>query len=86
MGAPPDADQIVALLDGLAQTFDHAATIVTGVADDQLASSTPCREWDVQTILDHMTGVAVNMGCGASGEELLAMVLRVRAGRGPAPR
>ena len=85
-GARPATDQSVALLDSLAQTFDHAASIVAGIAEDQLGSPTPCREWDVQTILDHMTAVVVNRGRGASGEELLAMVLRVRAGRGPAPR
>jgi uncharacterized protein (TIGR03086 family) len=73
MGAQSDADRGTELLDLLARTFDHAGLIVAGIADDQLASPTPCREWDVQTLLGHMTGVVVNMGRGASDDELLAV-------------
>jgi uncharacterized protein (TIGR03086 family) len=60
------------LLDALSQTFDHAGKIVGGVHTDQLAAPTPCREWDVQTLVAHTMGVIVNMGRGARGEELLA--------------
>ncbi len=58
-------------LDALAQTFDHATKVVAGIADDQLGLATPCREWDVRHLLSHAMGVVVNMGNGASCEELL---------------
>ncbi|MEX2268785.1 MAG: TIGR03086 family metal-binding protein [Acidimicrobiia bacterium] len=60
------------LLDALAQTFDHATTIVAGVKPEQLDAPTPCRDWDVRALLGHTFGVVVNMGRGANGEELLA--------------
>lgn len=59
------------MLDALSQSFDHAAEVVGGVRDDQLGNPTPCREWDVQTLLAHFTGVIANMGRGARGDELL---------------
>ena len=62
------------LLDALAQTFDHATTIVAGVNAEQLDAPTPCRDWDVRALLAHTFGVVVNMGRGANGEELLADV------------
>lgn len=73
VGTEPVAEPDAALLDSLAWTFDHAASIVAGVTDDQLTDPTPCRGWDVATLLGHMTGVVVNMGRGASGEELPAV-------------
>jgi uncharacterized protein (TIGR03086 family) len=59
------------LLDALSQTFDHAANIVSGVQTDQLGETTPCRDWDVRTLVAHTMGVIVNMGRGARGEQLL---------------
>lgn len=60
------------LLDGLARTFDHAAEVIAGVQPDQLGAPTPCREWDVRTLVGHTLGVVTNMGRGARGEQLLA--------------
>jgi uncharacterized protein (TIGR03086 family) len=60
------------LLDALSESFDHTAKIVAGVQTDQLGAPTPCREWDVRTLVGHTLGVIVNMGRGARGEELLA--------------
>src|SRR5204863_3490168 len=45
--------------------------VVAGVRADQLDAPTPCREWDLRTLLAHTMGVVVNMGRGASGAELL---------------
>jgi uncharacterized protein (TIGR03086 family) len=59
------------LLDALSQSFDHTAKIVAGVQTEQLGAPTPCREWDVQTLVGHAMGVIVNMGRGARGDELL---------------
>jgi uncharacterized protein (TIGR03086 family) len=60
------------LLDVLSQTFDHASTLADGVRPTQLDARTPCEEWDVRALLSHMMGVVVNMGRGASGDELLS--------------
>jgi len=60
------------MLDALGRTFDHAGKIVGGVRPDQLDAPTPCSEWNVRSLLQHMTGVVANMGRGASGGELLA--------------
>lgn len=64
-------------LDAMAATFDHAATIVAGVRSDQLSDPTPCEEWDVQTLLGHLTGVVVNCGRGAAGAALLPGAISV---------
>jgi uncharacterized protein (TIGR03086 family) len=58
-------------LDALAQTFDHAATVISGVRSDQLGAATPCSEWDVRALLTHTIGVVTNVGCGVRGEDLL---------------
>ena len=58
------------LLDALSQTFDHATKVVGGVQPDQLSARTPCTEWDVKTLLSHMTGVVNNMGRAALGDDL----------------
>ena len=68
------------LLEALAQTFDHAAKVVAGVRPDQLDYPTPCRDWDVRALVAHTMGVVMNMGRGASGEELLANVSAVPLG------
>jgi uncharacterized protein (TIGR03086 family) len=36
----------------------RAVTLADAVTDDQLSEPTPCREWDVQALLDHMRGGA----------------------------
>jgi len=33
-----------------------AAVMARGVAGDQMALATPCREWDVSALLEHMSG------------------------------
>ena len=60
---------LVQALDG---AFDYAAGMVKGVRPEHLDAPTPCPEWDLRTLLQHMTGVVVDMGRGAAGEELLA--------------
>jgi uncharacterized protein (TIGR03086 family) len=59
------------LLDALSQTFDHATKVVAGVRADQLDAPTPCREWDLRTLVAHTMGVVINMGRGAGGADLL---------------
>lgn len=35
---------------------DRAATVLDGVTADQLTTPTPCAEWTVQDLIDHMVG------------------------------
>ena len=58
-------------LDALAQTFDHAATVIGAVRPDQLSAATPCSEWDVRALLTHTVGVVQNIGHGVRGEALI---------------
>src|SRR5437879_5569998 len=37
--------------------YENTARIVAKVTADQLHAPTPCREWDVQALLNHTTGV-----------------------------
>jgi uncharacterized protein (TIGR03086 family) len=62
------------MLDALSQTFDHTTKVVSGVRADQLDDQSPCAEWPLRTLLSHMTGVVVNMGRGANGEDLLPSI------------
>jgi uncharacterized protein (TIGR03086 family) len=34
----------------------HAVALAAGVTDTQLAATTPCREWNVAQLLEHMAG------------------------------
>ncbi|MCU1350798.1 MAG: hypothetical protein JWM05_7 [Acidimicrobiales bacterium] len=81
---PAKGTKTMELLDALAQTFDHASGTIGGVRADQLADTTPCTEWDVRTLLSHLTGVVTNMGLGASGSPLLADTSAFQIGDEPA--
>lgn len=56
------------LLDALEHTFAHAHTVVSGVQPDQLADATPCAEWNVRELLEHMIGVVDGLGAAAGGQ------------------
>jgi uncharacterized protein (TIGR03086 family) len=68
------------LITALDETFAHTQKVVSGIRPEQLAQSTPCREWDVRSLFAHMTGVVMNMELGASGQPLLADVNAVKVG------
>ncbi|MEQ1787715.1 MAG: TIGR03086 family metal-binding protein [Acidimicrobiales bacterium] len=57
------------LLDALDQTFAHAETVVAGVRSDQYGDATPCSEWTVRELLEHMIGVVDGLGSAAAGRE-----------------
>jgi len=59
------------LLKALAQTFDHTTEVLQRVTPDQLGLPTPCAEWDVGTVISHLTSVVVNMGRAARGNKPL---------------
>jgi uncharacterized protein (TIGR03086 family) len=55
------------LIDALDRTFAQARDVVAGVRPDQYDDETPCREWTVRELLEHMIGVVDGLGAAASG-------------------
>jgi len=58
----------------LVAAYEHAATVAAGVRPDQLTGPTPCPDYDVATLVDHLVGAgwrAVELGRGETptGEE-----------------
>jgi uncharacterized protein (TIGR03086 family) len=60
---------IVDTVDALERTFDHTQTVLAGVKPQQYDAPTPCTEWDVRTLMEHMVGVVAMMGAAVSGQE-----------------
>lgn len=56
------------LLDALEHTFTHAHGVIAGVRPDQYDDKTPCEQWTVRDLLDHMIGVVAGLGSAASGQ------------------
>jgi uncharacterized protein (TIGR03086 family) len=55
------------LIDALDRTFARAHDVVAGVRPDQYDDATPCAEWNVRDLLEHMIGVVDSLGAAASG-------------------
>lgn len=55
------------LIDALDHTFAHAHDVVAGVRPGQYDDKTPCAEWTVRELLEHMIGVVDGLGAAASG-------------------
>lgn len=56
--------------DVLAQTQDVARGVLANVSADQLANDTPCREWTVGQLIDHMVGAQHWARNGIAGTEM----------------
>lgn len=41
-------------IDGLARALDAAGELIAGVREDQWSSPTPCTEWNVRMLVDHL--------------------------------
>lgn len=54
----------------LQRTFDQANTLVATVRPEELTKPTPCPEWDVKALLNHMVGVNKAFTAGLHGEKL----------------
>lgn len=63
------------VLASLEQTFAHTSTVIAGVRADQHDDRTPCAEWTVRQLLDHMIGVVAGLGGAAGGQAPTAFVL-----------
>jgi len=57
------------LIDALDETFDHAQRVITGARVEQYANKTPCTEWTVRDLLEHMIGVVAGFGAAAAGTQ-----------------
>jgi uncharacterized protein (TIGR03086 family) len=55
------------LIDSLAMTFEHAHHVIAGVGVEQYDDKTPCTEWTVRDLLEHMIGVVAGLGAAAAG-------------------
>jgi uncharacterized protein (TIGR03086 family) len=56
------------LIEALDRTFAHAHDVVAGVRPDHYDVKTPCAEWNVRDLLEHMIGVVEGLGAAASGK------------------
>lgn len=56
------------LIESLDRTFLHAHGVIAGVRADQYGNATPCEEWTVGDLLEHVIGVVAGTGSAAAGE------------------
>ena len=52
----------------LERTFESTGQTLAAVGPDQLSDPTPCPEWDVRALLDHVIGVVAGFGAAAARE------------------
>jgi uncharacterized protein (TIGR03086 family) len=50
-----------------ARALDRTRQVVAGVRRDQLAGPTPCGDWDVRALVNHLIGGCVTVAAGAEG-------------------
>lgn len=58
------------MIEQYASRVDRVASIVAGVRDDQWRDSTPCSEWDVRALTEHIVGGLFMFGAAAAGRSL----------------
>ena len=54
----------------LVRSYAHAADLVAGVRPGQLADPTPCPDFDVATLVDHLVGAGYRAAALGRGEEM----------------
>jgi Mycothiol maleylpyruvate isomerase N-terminal domain len=57
----------VDVIDALDETFRHTQGVIAGVRAEQYGDKTPCTEWTVRDLLEHMIGVVAGLGAAAAG-------------------
>ena len=60
----------VTALEMTKQTLEEAQSVVNQVRPDDLGKRTPCAEWDIRALVNHMIGVLAMLAAPARGEEL----------------
>jgi uncharacterized protein (TIGR03086 family) len=61
---------VMEVLDALDASFDHAEAVVAAVKPETLGDPTPCTEWDVRQLVDHMRGTLVAFKSLLAGGEI----------------
>ena len=56
--------------DVLRGALDQAGALIAGVKPDQLSDPTPCDEFDVATLINHLTGAVARVGSVAAGVQI----------------
>lgn len=51
------------------RVLEVSVAVVSGIKPDQLGSPTPCSEWDLRALLEHMIGQHYGFAAAARGEE-----------------
>ena len=57
-------------IDSVARVLDEAHTIIASTSDADLAKQTPCTQWNVGALIEHMTGVVNQFAAGFAGTPL----------------
>ncbi len=57
------SDQLLRTAD---EIYANAGRLVAGVRPDQWSEQTPCNEWDVRALVNHMIGTTKVLGAGAA--------------------
>lgn len=54
-------------IEALERTYDYAGKLISGITPEQLTLPTPCTEWDLRTLLNHMVGAMHMFAQAATG-------------------
>ena len=60
-------DNATDIIGSLDETFHHAHKVIGGVSEDQYGATTPCQQWTVRDLLQHMIGVVAGLGAAVAG-------------------
>jgi uncharacterized protein (TIGR03086 family) len=72
-------------VDALASSYDSLERLVRSLGPDDLAAQTPCPEWDVRAVLEHVLGNAeAFVGMARDGKPFAPAEERQRLGTDPA--
>jgi uncharacterized protein (TIGR03086 family) len=53
----------------LEHTFEHTRKVIGNVRPDQYELATPCTEWNVRRLMEHLIGVVSGLGAAAAGRQ-----------------
>lgn len=56
-------------VDALRQALDNTEALIAGITPEQRSQPTPCRDWDVETLVTHVVGGLDNFTKAARGEQ-----------------
>jgi uncharacterized protein (TIGR03086 family) len=65
-------EEIQMATDPLEQAIASTRTVLAGVSKDQLGDDTPCAQWKVSDLINHIVGAQSFFEAGAKGEQLAA--------------